>query len=64
MENKVYQKKKMMNSEYFGTSNGLADKFMSSLSKKWTSLSDIVCFGKHSYNYVVSHFAPNPPILC
>ena len=50
----------LMNSECFGTFKGLAGKSMSLLSKKWTSLSDIICFDKHSYDYVVSHFTPNP----
>ena len=50
----------LMNSEYIATSKGLADKSMSSLSEKWTSLSDTVRFGKHSFDYVVSHFTPNP----
>ena len=50
----------LRNSEHFGTSKGLAGNLTSSLTKRWTSLSDIVCFGKYSFDFVVSHFTPKP----
>ena len=47
-------------SDIFGTPERFGSKNMSQISRKKTSLSDIMCLSKDSYEYVSRYFTPSP----